>query len=81
MNLGTGRGHSVLEVIEAASRVAGVEASWVPADRRPGDPPKLVAAPGAAAEVLDFDPVHTDLDAVVASAWAYYKAHPERLLG
>src|SRR5207245_1618339 len=48
VNLGTGAGHSVLAVTEAARRVTGRPIPTVPCPRRPGDPPTLVAAPGRA---------------------------------
>jgi len=79
LNLGTGRGNSVKEILDAASRVTGREAAWNPAPRRDGDPAKLVAGPGAAGDVLGFSPSRTDVDQIVGSAWAYYERHPERL--
>jgi UDP-glucose-4-epimerase GalE len=72
LNLGTGRGTSVLEVIEAARRVTGRDVPWQAAPRRPGDPPFLVAAPGRAADVLGWKPRWTSIDRIVASAWAWH---------
>src|SRR6185503_17171495 len=61
LNLGTGRGHSVREVVVAVERVTGrrVPAQFGP--RRPGDPAQLVAGSTRAAEVLGFRPEHTGL--------------------
>ena len=75
-NLGTGRGNSVWEVIEACREVTGHEIPVVEAGRREGDPPVLVAAGDKAARVLDWVPV-TDLEEMVRSAWAWYQAHPD----
>ena len=74
LNLGTGRGHSVLDVIKAVGNVLGKPVPWDPAPRRDGDPPALVAAPGKAGEILGFAPRHTDFEAVVASAYAFLRA-------
>jgi len=76
LNLGTGTGASVLEVIEAARRVTGrpIEARHEP--RRPGDPARLVAEPGRARSVLGWESRLTGLDAIVSSAWEWRRAHP-----
>lgn len=72
LNLGTGRGTSVREVIDAAARATGRPVPWEPAPRRPGDPAYLVAAPGRASEVLGWTPSRSSIDRVVASAWAWH---------
>jgi len=71
LNLGTGHGHSVREVVEVARAVTGHPIPARVAPRRPGDPPTLVADPGRSAEVLGWTPKHDDLHAIVASAWAW----------
>lgn len=72
LNLGTGRGYSVREVIEAAERVAGKPVPHAVAARRPGDPAELVADPSAARRVLGDDITQmSSLEAIVASAWAW----------
>ncbi len=70
INLGTGRGHSVLEVIRAAENATGrpVRRKIVP--RRPGDPPVLVADPSKAQRVLGWTAQH-NLASIVSSAWAW----------
>jgi UDP-glucose-4-epimerase GalE len=72
LNLGTGRGYSVNEIVEAVHRVTrrNVQVRYAP--RRPGDPPVLVADARRAGEVLKFTPVWTDIDAVLASAWKWH---------
>ncbi len=77
MNLGTETGHSVREVVAAVARVTGRELAPVVAPRRPGDPPRLVAAAARARELLGWWPAHSDLDTVVRDAWTWLEAHPE----
>ena len=73
LNLGTGRGYSVREVIDAAARVTGKEPPCRRVGRRPGDPPKLVADATAAKRVLGFEVKWTDLDAIIGSAWTWHR--------
>jgi len=73
LNLGTGRGYSVREVVDAAARVTGAVPDCRYVGRRPGDPPMLVADASAARRVLGFQAKWTDLDAIIASAWAWYR--------
>jgi len=68
LNLGTGAGHSVKEIIAAVERITGRSVNAVAAARRAGDPAVLVAAPGAAAEVLDWAPQYSDLDTIISTA-------------
>ena len=44
--------------------------------RRPGDPPVLVASADRAAEILGWTPRHPSIDEMVGSAWAWRAAHP-----
>ncbi len=69
-NLGSGTGFSVREVVEAARRVTGHDIPAVDSARRPGDPPTLVASSDRARDLLGWQPTHTDLDRIVADAWA-----------
>jgi UDP-glucose 4-epimerase len=71
LNLGTGKGTSVREVIDACREVSGRDFSVVEAPRRPGDPPRLVAAAGRARAALGWTPRHSDLDKVVRTAWEW----------
>jgi len=76
LNLGTGTGHSVKEVIAMVERVSGRSVNAKESARRPGDPPILVAKPGLAAEVLDWEPRHSDLETIVSTALQWHGRHP-----
>jgi UDP-glucose 4-epimerase len=76
VNLGTGAGHSVLAVTEAARRITGRPIPTVPCPRRPGDPSTLVAAPGRAEQLLGWRPRRSRLDEILASAWEWHRTHP-----
>jgi UDP-glucose 4-epimerase len=75
-NLGSGRGFSNMEVVEAARRVTGHPIPAVIHPRRPGDPAELVASPERARAVLGWQPQFPDLDTIVASAWEWHQAQP-----
>jgi UDP-glucose-4-epimerase GalE len=75
-NLGTGRGHSVREVIEAVERVTGRKVPVREGPRRPGDPPVLVASAERARVGLGWRPRYTDLEAIVETAWGWHSRHP-----
>jgi UDP-glucose-4-epimerase GalE len=72
VNLGTGRGFSVREVIAAAEQVTGRRIPVREAPRRPGDPPVLVADPARARALLGFAPRYTELAPIVATAWRWH---------
>ncbi len=73
LNLGTGAGCSVREVIAAAERVTGRPIKRRETARRPGDPPILVADPRRAREVLRWTPRLSGLDDIIAGAWAWQR--------
>lgn len=75
-NVGTGRGHSVREVVDACRRITGHAIPARTAQRRAGDPPSLVADPGRIGDDLGWTPRYRDLDDIVASAWQWHQAHP-----
>jgi len=75
-NLGTGQPHSVREVIDAVSRVAGTPVPWTVAPRRPGDPAVLYAAPQKAQAELHWTAQYADLDTIVRTAWNWRRTHP-----
>jgi len=81
VNLGTGTGRSVREIVEAARRVTGRPVPTVERPRRPGDPPELVAAVGRAATVLGWRALHSSLDEILESAWRWHQAHPDGYRG
>jgi UDP-glucose-4-epimerase GalE len=68
-NLGTGNGHSVRSLINAAQRVTGQAIKVRTAARRPGDPPILVATSESASSVLNWSPKYIDLDETIRTAW------------
>ena len=76
LNLGTGRGHSVLEVIETARRVTGLPIRTRIEGPRPGDPARLVADPYRAKALLGWQPAMSDLNSILQSAWAWKKKCP-----
>ena len=77
MNLGTGQGHSVLQVLDAARRVTGRSIPTTMAERRPADPPELVADPSRPQTELSWKAQITDLDWIIDSAWRWHKGHPD----
>jgi UDP-arabinose 4-epimerase len=70
VNLGTGQGHSVREVLAAVEHVSGNVVPWRLASRRPGDPPSLIAAPTRAEQLLRWKATRS-LPDIVASAWKW----------
>ena len=76
VNLGTGRGYSVREVIEACRRITGHPIPAVKGPRRPGDPPELVADARLARQLLDWQPQYTTIESIVETAWRWHQAHP-----
>jgi UDP-glucose 4-epimerase len=76
LNLGTGQGHSVRQVIEACRRVTGHAIPARSGPRREGDSPRLVADSTAARSVLRWEPQYMSIDAIVATAWRWHCAHP-----
>ena len=73
LNLGTGTGISVREIIEATERVTGKRVPYEVSPRRQGDPAVLVAATGRAAAVLNWQARHSDIDHIIATAWAWHQ--------
>src|SRR5581483_8123768 len=71
-NLGTGKGHSVRQVVEMIECVAQKPVPYNVAGRRPGDPPVLVADARVAQQVLGWVPVASSLHEIIQSAWAWH---------
>ena len=76
VNLGTGRGYSVLELIAAFSRACGREVPWVLAPRRPGDVAACWADPSRAASLLGWRAA-LDLDRMCADTWRWQTLNPQ----
>ena len=75
-NLGNGVGFTVKEVIEVARKVTGHSIPAVMAERRAGDPAKLIASSAKAVEILGWKPQYADLETIIASAWKWHSTHP-----
>lgn len=75
-NLGNGVGFSVKEVIETAKKATGLPIAAKVAERRAGDPARLVASSEKARKVLGWNPEHTDLEEIISSAWKWHSTHP-----
>jgi len=74
LNVGTGTGSSVMEVISATERISGQKVPWTASPRRAGDPVAVYADPKLASELLDWHPKH-GLDDIIASAWNWHSTH------
>jgi UDP-glucose 4-epimerase len=77
-NLGNGDGFSVRQVLDAAARVVGRPIPHSIGPRRAGDPPILVASADRAASVLGWRPARPAIEAMIGSAWAWLRSHPDR---
>jgi UDP-glucose 4-epimerase len=77
VNLGTGAGYSVLEVVESARKVTGRPIQICIEPRRDGDPARLIADAKKAREVLGWHPRMSDLLTILRSQWAWRLKHPQ----
>ena len=77
LNLGTGRGYSVSEVINTARRVTGGEIPVKFEPPRAGDPSRLVADARKAQTLLGWQPQSSDLDSIIRSAWMWHRKNPQ----
>ena len=73
VNLGTGTGHSVLEVIKMAEEICGKKINHEIIERRPGDPAELYSTADKANKMLKWKPKFSDLKTIVSSTWDVYK--------
>jgi len=76
LNLGSGRGYSVLEVIECAKQVTGEPIRVRMESPRAGDSSKLIAEPTKAQSLLGWVVRQSDLPTIVQSAWEWHLRHP-----
>jgi UDP-glucose 4-epimerase len=79
-NLGSGTGVSVLQIMAAMARVTGIDFTPELAERRPGDPARIVASGDLAARDLDWA-VRRDVDDCVRTAWEAWQGTLGRSLG
>jgi len=77
-NLGIGHGYSVREVIDAARKVTGIDIPTQLGPRRPGDPAVLYSDAGKIRRELGWSPRYTDIRPMIATAWKWFRAHPDR---
>jgi len=78
INLGTGRGYSIMEVIRAVQQVTGKSVTYRTVGRRPGDPPILVAKPEYAYSMLGWKPDFCEINATIATAWNWHQSQSEK---
>jgi len=72
INLGSGKGVSVREMIAACAEVTGATLNVAEAERREGDPARLVAAGTRARDVLGWNPTHSELRTILQDAWRWH---------
>jgi UDP-arabinose 4-epimerase len=75
LNLGTGEGHTVKQVIASTEHVTGRKVPHRVGPRRMGDPAVLVADPTRAGTVLGWRPVHSGLESIIGTAWQWHGKH------
>ncbi|MBP5698122.1 MAG: UDP-glucose 4-epimerase GalE [Alphaproteobacteria bacterium] len=69
VNLGTGKGTSVTEILKATEKVIGKKLNYVYANRRPGDPAILTANADKARDILGWKPEYTEIDDIIQTVW------------
>jgi UDP-glucose 4-epimerase len=76
LNLGSGRGFSVREVLTVAEAVTGKKIAVQTISSRAGDPPVLIADNQKAREVMGWIPHHVELAEIIGDAWSWMRKHP-----
>jgi UDP-glucose 4-epimerase len=76
-NIGTGHGFSNREIAQVARQVTGIDFEIRISPRRPGDPAELVADSTRLQKEFGWTPRHSDLEAIVGSAWKWHQSHPK----
>jgi UDP-glucose 4-epimerase len=76
-NLGSGSGFTVREIIDVARKVTGHSIPVREVPRRAGDPAVLVASSEKAQQMLGWKPQHSNVEAIVRSAWEWHSSHPQ----
>ncbi|MEC7631772.1 MAG: UDP-glucose 4-epimerase GalE [SAR324 cluster bacterium] len=75
LNLGTSKGISVLEILDAARKVSGVDLPVIHSDRRPGDPAVVLASAEKAERLLEWSPAFSDVETILKTMLAAYRSH------
>lgn len=73
LNLGTGRGYSIREILAAIEKITGHPVPHAFQPRRAGDPPALLSNASEAERTLGFKAIHSDLDTIIKTAWHRYQ--------
>ena len=75
VNLGTSKGISVLEILDAARKVSGMDLPVILSDRRPGDPAVVLASAEKAERILEWSPAFSDVETMLKTMLAAYRSH------
>tara|TARA_B100001750_G_scaffold2824_1_gene2320 strand:- start:3629 stop:4603 length:975 start_codon:yes stop_codon:yes gene_type:complete len=75
VNLGTGKGHSVLSVIEKTEEITGKAVKFEVVGRRNGDVDTIISISELANDLINWTPIHSDLDTLIRSTWQVYKEY------
>ena len=75
LNLGTSKGISVLEILDAARKVSGMDLPVIHSDRRPGDPAVVLASAEKAERLLEWSPAFSDLKTILKTMLTAYRSH------
>ena len=75
LNLGTSKGISVLEILDAAKKVSGMDLPVIHSDRRPGDPAVVLASAQKAERLLEWSPAFSDVETILKTMLAAYHSH------
>lgn len=75
LNLGTSKGISVLEILDAARKVSGMDLPVILSDRRPGDPAVVLASAEKAERLLEWSPAFSDVETILKTMLAAYRSH------
>ena len=75
LNLGTSKGISVLEILDAAKKVSGMDLPVILSDRRPGDPAVVLASAEKAERLLEWSPAFSDVETILKTMLAAYRSH------
>lgn len=76
-NIGNGNGYSNLDILKTVERVTGKKVEYTAADRRAGDPARLIASSKKITEELGFKPEYDSLDKIIETAWNWYSKNPD----
>ena len=75
VNLGTSKGISVLEILDAAKKVSGMDLPVILSDRRPGDPAVVLASAEKAEQLLEWSPAFSDVETILKTMLVAYRSH------